>query len=42
MAPVVDNSFFLRSKPERRARNVGILDKNFFGNAFYQQNKEAL
>jgi hypothetical protein len=42
MAPVVDNSFFLRSQPERRARNVGILDKKFFGHAFYLQNKEAL
>jgi hypothetical protein len=26
MAPVVDNAFFLRSQPDRRARNVGILD----------------
>ncbi len=35
MAPVVDNAFFLRSQPDRRTRNVGILDKNFFGHAFY-------
>jgi exonuclease III len=42
MAPVVDNAFFLRSQPDRRTRNVGILDKNFFGHAFYLQNKEAL
>jgi hypothetical protein len=42
MAPVVDNAFFLRSQPDRRARYVGCLDKNFFRQAFYQQNKEAL
>ncbi len=42
MAPFADNNFFLRSQPERRAGNVGILDKNFFGRAFYLQNKEAL
>jgi len=42
MAPVVDNAFFLRSQPDRRARHVGCLDRNFFGHAFYQQNKEAL
>jgi hypothetical protein len=42
MAPVTDNSFFLRSQSERRARNVGIMDRNFFGGHFYDQNKEAL
>ena len=42
MAPVTDNSFFLRAQPERRARNAGILDRNFFGGHFYDQNKEAL
>jgi hypothetical protein len=42
MAPITDNDFFLRAKPERRARNAGILDRNFWGGAFYDQNKEAL
>jgi hypothetical protein len=42
MAPITDNSFFLRAKPERRARNAGHLDKNFFGRQFYEENKEAL
>jgi hypothetical protein len=42
MAPITDNDFFFRAKPERRARNAGILDRNFFGAAFYDQNKEAL
>jgi exonuclease III len=42
MAPVTDNCFFLREKPKRRARNAGILDRNFFGGDFYDQNKEAL
>jgi len=42
MAPITDNIFFLRAKPERRARNAGFLDRNFFGAAFYDRNKEAL
>jgi len=42
MAPITDNDFFLRAKPERRARNAGILDRNFYGAAFYDQHKEAL
>ncbi len=42
MAPLTDNCFFLRAKPERRARNAGCLDKNFFGQHFYVENKEAL
>jgi len=42
MAPIVDNCFFLRAKPERRARNAGHLDRNFFGPQFYDENKEAL
>ncbi len=42
MAPITDNIFFLRAKPERRARNAGFLYRNFFGAAFYDRNKEAL
>jgi hypothetical protein len=42
MAPIADNSFFLRAKPQRRARDAGHLDRNFFGPRFYEDNKEAL
>jgi hypothetical protein len=42
MAPITDNSFFLRAKPQRRARDAGYLDRNFFGPRFYEENKEAL
>ena len=42
LAPLVDNSFFLRAAPERRAPVRGCVDKNLLGLRFYDDNKEAL
>jgi hypothetical protein len=42
LAPLVDNHFFLRAAPERRAPVRGCVDKNLLGVGFYTQNKEAL
>jgi hypothetical protein len=35
MAPLVDNKFFLRAAPERRAPVHGCVDKNLLGCDFY-------
>jgi hypothetical protein len=42
MAPLVDNKFFLRAAPERRAPVLGCVDRNLLGPDFYAANKEAL
>jgi len=42
MAPLVDNKFFLRAAPERRAPVLGCVDRNLVGPEFYAANKEAL
>jgi hypothetical protein len=42
MAPLVDNKFFLRAAPERRALVLGCVDRNLLGPDFYAANKEAL
>jgi hypothetical protein len=42
MAPLVDNKFFLRAAPERRAPVRGCVDRNLLGHDFYAANQEAL
>jgi hypothetical protein len=42
MAPLVDNRFFLRAAPERRAPVRGCVDRNLLGPDFYARNKESL
>jgi hypothetical protein len=42
MAPLVDNKFFLRAAPERRAPVRGCVDRNLLGPEFYAANKESL
>jgi hypothetical protein len=42
MAPLVDNRFFLRAKPERRAPVRGCVDRNLLGQEFYDANRPAL
>ncbi len=41
-APLVDNMFFLRAAPERRAPVRGCVDKNLLGGPLYTQHKETL
>jgi hypothetical protein len=42
MAPLVDNRFFMRAKPERRAPVRGCIDRNLLGHDFYDTNRSAL
>jgi hypothetical protein len=42
MAPLVDNKYFLRAAPERRAPVQGCVDRNLLGHDFYAANQEAL
>ena len=42
MAPLVDNRFFMRAKPERRAPVRGCIDRNLLGHDFYDTNRTAL
>jgi hypothetical protein len=43
-ALLVDNRFFFRAKPERRAPVRGCIDRNLLGHAFYARkwNSESL
>jgi hypothetical protein len=41
-APLVDNMFFLRAAPERRAPVRGCVDRNLLGGILYNQHKETL
>jgi hypothetical protein len=41
-APLVDNMFFLRAEPGRRAPVRGCVDKNLLGENFYSRHKETL
>jgi exonuclease III len=41
-AKLVDNPMFLRENPGRAVEAAGFLDRNFFGRAFYDTNKERL
>jgi hypothetical protein len=42
LAPLVDNRFFLRAKPERRAPVRGCVDRNLLGQEFYEANRSAI
>ncbi len=42
LAPLVDNRFFLRAKPERRAPVRGCVDRNLLGHDFYDNNRKEL
>ncbi len=41
-APLVNNVFFLRAAPERRAPVRGCVDKNLLGEPLYTRHKETL
>jgi hypothetical protein len=41
-AKLVDNPMFLRENPGQAVAAAGFLDRNFFGRAFYDTNKERL
>jgi len=40
LAPLVDNNFFMRAKPERRAPVRGCIDRNLLGHDFYDANRK--
>jgi hypothetical protein len=42
LAPLVDNNFFMRAKPERRAPVRGCIDRNLLGHDFYDANRKIL
>jgi hypothetical protein len=41
-AKIVNNPMFLRENPGRVAADTGIVDSNFFGRRFFEQQKERL
>jgi hypothetical protein len=41
-APLVDNMFFLRAAPDRRAPVRGCVDRNLLGGILYNRHKETL
>ena len=41
-APLIDNYFFMRAEPQRRAPVRGCVDRNLLGAAFYDENRGAL
>jgi len=42
MAPLIDNPFFMRAEPGRRAPVIGCVDRNLIGGHFYDTHKERL